>query len=60
MYGPIQFSIIEKDGVLLAQGLISPVDLIRVGAEIEHAVEAEKEIEDEFKMEENAKKLKET
>lgn len=55
---PLKQSIVENGGILLAQGLISPVDLIRVGAQLEHAVEAEKEIEAEYKMEQNSKKVK--
>jgi uncharacterized membrane protein len=55
---PLKQAIVDKGGVLLAQGLISPVDLIRVGAELEYAVEAEKEIEEEYKLQENAKKVK--
>lgn len=55
---PLKQAIVDKGGVLLAQGLISPVDLIRVGAEIGHAIEAEKEIEEEYRQQENAKKVK--
>ena len=55
---PLKQAIVERGGVLLAQGLISPVDLINVGAALAHAVEAEKEIEAESRLEENAKKVK--
>ncbi len=57
---PLKQTIIENDGVLLAQGLISPIDLINVGAALSEAVEAEKEIEKEYLMESNAKKVKGT
>jgi uncharacterized membrane protein len=55
---PLKQTIIDKGGVLLAQGLVSPVDLIRVGAALSEAVEAEKQLEMEDRMQENAKKVK--
>lgn len=55
---PLKQSIVDKGGVLLAQGLISPVDLIRVGAALSEAVEIEKELEAEEKLEKSAKKVK--
>ncbi len=55
---PLKKTIIDNDGVLLAQGLISPVDLIRVGAALSDAVEAEKDLEAEEKLQTSAKKVK--
>lgn len=55
---PLKEAIIKKEGVLLAQGLISPVDLIRVGADIQHAIDAEKELEELERQQENATKVK--
>jgi uncharacterized membrane protein len=57
---PLKQAIVDRGGVLLAQGLISPVDLINVGAALSEAVEAEKEIEEEYKLQENSKKVKGT
>jgi uncharacterized membrane protein len=55
---PLKQTIVDNGGVLLAQGLVSPVDLIRVGAALSEAVEAEKQLENEEKMHANAKKVK--
>jgi uncharacterized membrane protein len=55
---PLKKAIVENGGILLAQGLISPVDLINVGVALGEAVEAEKELEAEDKLHESAKKVK--
>jgi uncharacterized membrane protein len=55
---PLKQTIVENGGVLLAQGLISPVDLVNVGAALSDAVEAEKQLEAEDKMQKSAKKVK--
>lgn len=55
---PLKQTIIDSGGVLLSQGLISPTDLIRVGESIAAAIEEEKQIEDEFRLEQSSKKVK--
>ncbi|MCA9381975.1 DUF1269 domain-containing protein [Candidatus Dojkabacteria bacterium] len=57
---PLKEAIVESGGELVAQGLISPLDLVEVGAELAAAVEAEKEIEAEDRMRESAKKVRST
>lgn len=57
---PLKQAIVDRGGVLLAQGLISPTDLISVGSDLADAIEAEKELEAEDKQLANAKKVKGT
>ncbi len=57
---PLKKRMLELGGVPLAQGLISPVDLIAFGAALKDAVDAEKYIESQDKGHENAKKVKGT
>lgn len=57
---PLKQAIVDRGGVLLAQGLISPTDLINVGSDLADAIEAEKELEAEDKQLANAKKVKGT
>ncbi len=55
---PLKQTIVDNGGVLLAQGLVSPIDLINVGIALADAVEAEKQIEAEDKLQQSAKKVK--
>ncbi len=57
---PLKQAIVDMGGVPLAQGLISPIDLIKVGAALADAVRAEEEIEAQDKLEKNSKKVKGT
>lgn len=55
---PLKQAIVDNGGTLLAQGLVSPIDLINVGIALADAVEAEKQIEAEDKLQQSAKKVK--
>lgn len=55
---PLKKAILDRGGVPLAQGLISPVDLIAVGEALKDAVDAEKYIESHQKVKTSSKKVK--
>jgi uncharacterized membrane protein len=55
---PLKQAIMDDGGIILAQGLISPMDLVNVGSSIAEAVELEKEVEHEARLHQNSKKVK--
>ena len=57
---PLKKRMLDLGGVPLAQGLISPIDLIAFGAALRDAVDAEMYIESQEKGQQSAKKVKGT